>query len=113
MESLEFIQLISKIQWSDLSRTDSDKILSEDGFSLSFNTDLHTDKMFPSVQIIARLCYNGTLVINYGFTDDDSQRAFIKLWKTAKAGTYDLSDQRDKANKAAAKQILENLRNRA
>ena len=113
MESLEFIQLISKIQWSDLSREESNKLLSEDGFSLSFSTDLHTDRSFPSVQIIARLCYNGTLVINYGFTDDQSQREFIRLWKTAKAGTYDLSDQRDKANKAAAKQILENLRNRA
>jgi hypothetical protein len=109
MTSTDFILMISKIQWSDFNRDDSQKLISEDGFSLSFSTDLHAHKSFPSVQIIARLCYMGTLVMSWGFENDESQREFVALWKTAKSNVYDLSESRDRANKAAAKQILENL----
>jgi hypothetical protein len=109
MTAKEFIQMLSKIQWTDLNRDESQKLISEDGFSLSFSTELHTHKSFPPVQIIARLCYMGTLVINWGFEDEESLREFIILWKKAKSKTYDLSEERDRANKAAAKQILKNL----
>jgi len=51
----------------------------------------------------------GTLVMNWGFEDEESMREFIALWKQAKSNTYDLSEGRDKVNKAIAKQILENL----
>jgi hypothetical protein len=109
MKAKEFIQIISKIQWSKLSREDSQKLTSDDGFSLSYSVDLHTHKSLPPVQIIARLCYMGTLVMNWGFEDNESMREFIALWKQAKSNTYDLSEGRDKVNKALAKKILENL----
>lgn len=110
MKSTEFIQTIAKIQWSDLSREDSEKLISENGFVLSFRTVLHADRLFvPSVQIVARLSYNGTLVTQWGFEDDDSQRAFIRFWNEAKDNTYTLGEQRDRANKAAARLILEGL----
>jgi hypothetical protein len=65
--------------------------------------------MLPSVQIIARLCYNGTLVLSYGFENDLNQREFIKVWQSAKNDIYELGESRERSNKVAAKQIIEGM----
>jgi hypothetical protein len=106
--STQFIKAISNIQWSEYNRnTETNGTLtSDDGFTLSFSTKFNLDDRMPSVQIIAQVRYNDAYVMTWGFTDDASQREFIKMLGCAKQRIIDVKDRQDNWNGKIGRELF-------
>ena len=100
----EFLAKLDKLNFVKLSTYDK-SIISEEGFEISYSTDLHSD----GFQIIIRVTYNGIHVKTWGCENAQQQDEFGRWFLGKKHIVSENEYIKMEKTRAIGKSILENL----
>jgi hypothetical protein len=100
-----FNEFLAKLDKLNFVTSNIGKIVSEEGFEISYSTDLHSD----GFQIVIRVTYNGVHVKTWGCEDAQQQDEFGRWFVGKKRAVEDIEYYKMDKTKAIGRSILEHL----
>jgi hypothetical protein len=100
-----FNEFLAKIDKLNFVSSNIGKIVSEEGFEITYSTDLDSD----GFQIVIRIAYNGVHISVWGCEDAQQQDEFGRWFLRRKRAVEDIEYYKIDKTKAIGRSILEHL----
>jgi hypothetical protein len=75
--------IIEKLSKLNFVKRDGDKLISEEGFALSWNYKLHSTKFnpisLPPVQLLIQVWYNEAIIMTWGCSSNEDASEFVEF----------------------------------